>query len=483
MGIKASSNRIEYTKKSLSTSSLNIASSPPVSPLDVEVEHLETLILVWLDRQVDGDEQNEALQKRLRQYVTYLVTFDDCRSCEQWLKARPTDDKILLVVTGELGKRIVPNVYQLTSIIGIYVFCWKPEIHTIWAQNYPKLRGVISKAETLVQQISKDEIYFENIENCKSIKIFKTRPHTCISDLENTSYICYQLFLEILLSSSYFPSSASPSELIQILRRYSSNDAEGLNLIKEFEQTYDKQNAIKWLTNNTSLTRFTNKALREQNISMLFYLRFFLIDIYNQLISHQLSSTHVYQKQLMLLTDIENIRNNINNYLMINQFLFTSIQQPEFSLIDTNDNQFQTVFIEIYAENRDGIVPFAFIQNNDNEQNNSDVIFMCGSTFKIISLTKNINSSWTLQLSLAENKEFDILNDKKQKLRKTKDLLMIVDLFDQCNQLNKANVYCQHLLRELPLDHILVPQIKEKIDTNPKFKPGMEHSDSFFLTF
>jgi hypothetical protein len=167
---------------------------------------------------------------------------------------------------------------------------------------------------------------------------------------------------------------------------------------------------------------------------------------------------------------------------MIHQFLYTTTQPLELSLIETIDNQFQTVFIEIYAENRDGIVPFGFIQNNDNQLKNSEVIFMCGSTFKIISLTKNSNSIWILQLSLAENKEFHILNDKKENLRKNKDLLMIVDLFDQCNQSNKANVYSQHLLRELPSDHALVSKIEEKINTNPKFRPGMSYKDTFLLT-
>jgi hypothetical protein len=472
MGIKASSNRIGCIKKSASTLSLNATPSTPTSPLDIEVEHLETFTLVWLDTQIDEDEQNSSLKKRLRQYVTYLVTFDDLKSCEQWLKNRPNDDKILLLVPGELGKKIVPNIHQLTSIIGIYVFCWRPEIHTVWTSNYSKVRGVISKAGELIQQILKDQSYFENIELSKAIKIFQNRPHTCILDLDNTSFIYYQLFLEVLISSSYFPSSASPSELIQILRRYTSNDQEGLNLIKDFEQTYDKQKAITWLTNNTPLARFINKALREQNISLLFYLRFFLIDISNQLINHQLQSAHVYRKQIMSPTNIENIRANINNYLMVNNFLYTSRQPFELSSIDTNDNRFQTVFIEIHAEHQDETVPFAYVQNTGNDQNDSGVLFMCGSIFKIISLTKNNNySSWTLQLSLAGNKDINILYDKKQKLRKNKDLLMIVDLLDQCNQSNKANVYCQHLLRELPSDHPLRSEIKEKL--KPRAQPGM----------
>jgi hypothetical protein len=208
---------------------------------------------------------------------------------------------------------------------------------------------------------------------------------------------------------------------------------------------------------------------------MLFYHRFFLIDIYNQLINNQLNSVHVYRQQLMLLTDIENIRNNINNYLMFNQFLYTSTQQLEFLSIDLKDNRYQMVLIEIRADNRDGAAPFACLQKIFNTSNNQDdltIIFMCASLFKIISLTKNQNSYWRLELLLAENKDVNILNNKQQKLRRNKDLFMIIDLLDHSNQLNKLNIFSQYLLRELPFDHFLVSQIKKIL--NSKVQPGMQ---------
>jgi hypothetical protein len=469
MGSNPSSNRTELTNQYLSTSSTSSASS-----IDIEVEHLETFLLVWLGSKIDH-EQNKILQKRLRQYITILVIFDDLKTCEQWLKNRSTNDKIFLIVSDGLGKKLVPNIHQLTSIISIYIFSYKPENYLDWSQNFVKIRGVTSTAEQLLQQISKDEIYFQNIEDSKGIKIFKNDHQTRIPNAEHSLFIWFPLFLEILISSSYLPLSKSLNDLIQILHRFCSNDEDYLNLINEFEQTYDKQKAITWLANNTSLRRFINKALCEQNISMLFYHRFFLIDIYNQLINNQLNSVHVYRQQLMLLTDIENIRNNINNYLMFNQFLYTSTQQLEFLSIDLKDNRYQMVLIEIRADNRDGAAPFACLQKIFNTSNNQDdltIIFMCASLFKIISLTKNQNSYWRLELLLAENKDVNILNNKQQKLRRNKDLFMIIDLLDHSNQLNKLNIFSQYLLRELPFDHFLVSQIKKIL--NSKVQPGMQ---------
>jgi hypothetical protein len=95
---------------------------------------------------------------------------------------------------------------------------------------------------------------------------------------------------------------------------------------------------------------------------------------------------------------------------------------------------------------------------------------MCGSIFKIISLEQNQNSTWRLKLSLTGNKEFDFLNEKIIKLRKTNDLLMIVELLDQSNQSNKANIYSQQLIRQFPPNHPLIHRIN---NINSKIQPSI----------
>jgi hypothetical protein len=174
----------------------------------------------------------------------------------------------------------------------------------------------------------------------------------------------------------------------------------------------------------------------------------------------------------MASTEIENIRVNVNQYLIFNGFLLTSTHEPELSAIDNTDNRFQTVFIEIDADDLNENTPFAYLNTMADTANTLAILFMCGAIFKIISFTKNRNSTWNLHLSLVGHNDLNILTEKKQKLRQNKDLLMIVDLLDKCNQPNKAIVYCQHLLRELPSNHILVPQIKDKINMNSKAQPG-----------
>ncbi|CAF2752301.1 unnamed protein product [Rotaria sp. Silwood2] len=74
----------------------------------------------------------------------------------------------------------------------------------------------------------------------------------------------------------------------------SSDDEYSSNLISQFEQTYELQQVVYWLTSNTPLIRIVNKALHEQDINMLFTLCFLLVDIYTQLIKHQADSLNAF---------------------------------------------------------------------------------------------------------------------------------------------------------------------------------------------
>jgi hypothetical protein len=334
-----------------------------------------------------------------------------------------------------------------------------------WIQSYSKIRATVFTPEELILQILKDQRYFENIEDSKTIQIFKNCPLTNVLDREYSSMIWYQLFIEIVLSPSYLPSPPSPKQFIDFLRRSISKDEESLNLIKEFELTYHKQNPIKWLINNTPIARFLNKALREENIEMLFYLRFFLNDLNNNLMINQSKSIHVYRKQLMSREKVENIRSNVNNYLMLNNFL-TTIEQSDFTSIDNCENGYETVLIEIDAEYRDGCVPFTKVENDE-----TNVIFMCGSIFQIISFELNENSTWTLKLCLCSKKEFDLLNEKTLNLVEKNQMLMIVELLNEMNESKtKWDILSKELIREFPSNDPVVVYIVDKMKNNVKDK-------------
>jgi hypothetical protein len=89
-------------------------------------KNLELLTLIWLDKFVDATQENREIQDKLRSIINNLVVFDNCQSCEYYLKHQINDqqNKIILIVSGQLGREIIQNIYQLRQIISILVFLW-----------------------------------------------------------------------------------------------------------------------------------------------------------------------------------------------------------------------------------------------------------------------------------------------------------------------------------------------------------------------
>ncbi len=102
-------------------------------------ENLETYCLVWVDASVNSSPENLQAQQQLRISINHLLTFEDDHQCLQYIHSVSKDDRIVLIVSGKLGRIIVPQITQLRQIISIYVYCMDKKANEQWAQHYPKV--------------------------------------------------------------------------------------------------------------------------------------------------------------------------------------------------------------------------------------------------------------------------------------------------------------------------------------------------------
>ena len=101
----------------------------------------------------------------------------------------------------------------------------------------------------------------------------------------NGDFLNSRLLIDCLLQMS--ANEKDKDELIDILRReYEGNDSQ-LNMIDGFRLSYSPDKALQWYTRESFFYRVLNKALRTQNIELLFLLRTFISDIGQQLQHHQ----------------------------------------------------------------------------------------------------------------------------------------------------------------------------------------------------
>ena len=103
-------------------------------------ENLELLSIVWLDKFGDATQENREIEEKLRSIINSVRVFDNCPSCLNYLQNRIDHlEKIILIVSGQLGQEILDQVHHLTQIISIFVFCGNKPKYQQWAQNYSKV--------------------------------------------------------------------------------------------------------------------------------------------------------------------------------------------------------------------------------------------------------------------------------------------------------------------------------------------------------
>jgi hypothetical protein len=93
---------------------------------------------------------------------------------------------------------------------------------------------------------------------------------------ESAGYLWYKLLRDTLLQMNRNETD-DKQEFIDFCRSYYVNDPVSLKAIDDFEKTYTSSNAIQWYTKNFFPFNFINKALRTEDVTSLYKLRYFIV--------------------------------------------------------------------------------------------------------------------------------------------------------------------------------------------------------------
>jgi hypothetical protein len=103
-------------------------------------DNLETYCLVWLDASVNSSRENIQAQQKLRKSVNHLITFEDDQQCLEYIESLSKEDRVIFIVSGSLGRIIVPKIVHLRQIISIYVYCMDKKLNEEWAKDFAKVK-------------------------------------------------------------------------------------------------------------------------------------------------------------------------------------------------------------------------------------------------------------------------------------------------------------------------------------------------------
>ncbi len=83
-------------------------------------------------------EENFRAQVKLPKIFNFFRTFEtneECKTYIQW----SVNEKIILIVSGRLGRELVPQIHHLKQIVAIYIYCANMKEHEQWSNIYDKV--------------------------------------------------------------------------------------------------------------------------------------------------------------------------------------------------------------------------------------------------------------------------------------------------------------------------------------------------------
>jgi tetratricopeptide (TPR) repeat protein len=405
---------------------------------------LEKFTLIWLDAAINESE-NRTTQNNLRKLSDQFKPFDNSNECQLHIQSLSIDERVVLIVSGRLGREIVPNIHEIEQIYLIYVYCYNKEANERWAKDYSKIKIVVTTAEELVAQIRQDnkrEISPINNE-LLYINIYRDNP--------DDQFIHSQLLINYLIKMKIY-SIIDPKIFILCKTEYPEEN------LDDFQENYSSENSLWWITKDKFLSKLISKSFHTKNLDLLYLTCFYLRDINQQLELHQCTTRiQVYHSHLITNEEIEQLKNSIGKLISINTFFFTTFQRDNALRAFEQTNESEKILFEIDADpSIDGIKPFANIKSFSYSKKQSQIVFMLGTIFRIKKIFQQ-NNIWICQMNLSSENDEDLKNIFQQIQKEdgdsSTDILAFGNILARINQCDHAEKYYQYILKELPTNH------------------------------
>ncbi|CAF3023821.1 unnamed protein product [Rotaria sp. Silwood2] len=211
---------------------------------EASIEHRRNLgcfTIVWLDaNENEINDDNLNTKTKLANVVVNIKTFNNSRQCIDFLSSIDENQKVFLIVSGQLGEHIVPEIHHFPQIELIYVFCLNISKHRIWANEYKKVAGVFNDISSICDKLKNDT--FSSTNDLLPFSILDKNDTNKL----DPSFMWFQLLIHILLHMSR-TDEAIHEMIDECLKKY-TDDEEQLKIIDEFKNTYSPENAIWWYT-------------------------------------------------------------------------------------------------------------------------------------------------------------------------------------------------------------------------------------------
>jgi len=341
------------------------------------ISNKEDVTLIWFDENID--KRDDVVDTKLllgitNHYVLYCADKETCLRAIELIK----NERIILVLAGKSARDILERIHSYEQVDSIFIFCYRSGRYDYLRNQFSKLVNIHTCHDKLFADLNGTIKQLRS--HLEAFSLFN--PKTRLRHLTATSA---EFFWFLLLKNALMRlpiNASSKKEMINQCRYYYRNNARQLKDIDEFEEKYHPSNAINWYSRSLFVSHLVNKALRTEDMDLLYVFRFFIVDLSQnlRLLAAAQSSIHKeilhLQRGLTLSKDeIDELLSNIGNYISPNGFMSASRCSDVANIYGTN------VIFEIEVDTRLKIC--ADIEKQSAVFDEREVVFDLGSVFRI----------------------------------------------------------------------------------------------------
>lgn len=436
------------------------------------VENKEDIQLIWLDANINDSMSCTHMKSALLALNPVSQFFTDIDQCVIFIKTIRFE-RVVLIVSGAFAGTVLPQIHSDRTVAAIFIFCDNYQNDVPLLDDYELKIKIFTDQDSLLMSI-RETISLIRKQTLVFNLFDKKQKTTRDLSRESASFLWHQMLLFVLKQMPQ--NEQSKKDIINMCLEYYWTDANELIKINEFQSNYTSSKAIEWYTDECFLYKLLNKALRTENIELLYSFRFFIIDLCGALEeeSRKLGNKGpqiLYRGQNIPTDEFEKLKQNVGTIISINGFFSTSRDVNvaiKFARKSSSCETFKTVLFEIQADASLSTVVFADIQNRSLIADEQEVLFNLNAVFKIDTIQFDSTLMlWKVQIT-ATNEGSDkieqYINLSKEQMEESTPMIYFGRLLrDELGQIDRAEKYFYKILESLPTDDLEAASIYNQI--------------------
>ncbi len=231
-------------------------------------------------------------------------------------------------------------------------------------------------------------------------------------------------------------------------------------VLQQLQESYTPDRALSCFRTDPMLRKIIGDIFQQTDTEKMYRCRSYIQDIHKEFDKHKCTtSTQIYFGQSMSNENLQQLKKSSGKIIVFKSFLSATLSRDIAMTFASSQNEKKGVLFEMEAN---PLIPGVklFIKNSSNSKDQSEVLFMFGSLFKINEIRDGENGITIIKMALCADENESPLKSQLNNTNEEKDLIGFVQLQWTINQflgysgtLNNLDKLLENYLKEIPADH------------------------------